>query len=143
MTIEESVRAYLLTLSAVTTITTVIRPDELDQRDKPHERPAIIISVDNEDMDNTLDGVCDMVNARIMVSAISSNKTSARLLAEAIRTNGTNPGTGMAGCTTSGTLPFRAMLESRTSGYIPKEDGSASGLYSVDSMFAVTYYETT
>lgn len=144
MTIEEAIRAKLLTMSAVTAITSTIRADELMQSDVKPGEAAILISVDNIHYENTLDGKCNMAEARITVSSVSGKRSQARALGEAIRTNGTNPGTGLAGCTvTTGDLPFQLMLMDDSIGYVANGDGSDSGLHSMDSEYFATFNETT
>ena len=142
--IEDALRAQLLTLTAVTALTTTIRTDTLAQQDAL-AGPAVLIAVDEETPENTLDGLGGLVEAKITISAVSSQRSQARALAEAIRTNGTTPGTGLAGFTgtTAGMFIDAAILERRQSGYIPEEDGSDSGLYSVDSHYLIQYTETT
>lgn len=144
MQIEDAIVAKLLTLTAVTAITTTIRPDQLAQTDNPKTTPGIIVSVDEETFDDqNIGGTADVVTAMVAISAISASKTRARLLAEAIRSNGTNPGTGLQGCRVrNGTVDFDMMLEKRSSGYVPNMDGSDSGLFAVESVFTVKYYET-
>lgn len=146
MTIEEAVRAKLLTMSAVTAITTIVRVEQAEQRDDILGAAAVLILLDAEVFEEgqTIDGRCELVIATMTISAISGKSTRARALAEAIRTNGTVPGTGLQGCNVTGLgLDFEAMLERRTYGTVPNEDGSDSGLFSVDSIFTVLYRETT
>lgn len=144
--IETAVRAYLLTLSAVTAITTTIRPHELNQDDVPvnSTASAILIVVLKENFANTIDGKCPLVSANVLVRAINRKLSSTRTLAEAIRVNGTDPGTGMAGANvTTGSLPFMAMLEEREVDVVRDQDGSDTGMWSTDSLFYLTFNETT
>jgi hypothetical protein len=144
MTIQEAVRAWLLTRTAVTAITSTIRVDALDQRDKPDVTACILMTVDRKEYDTqNTDGKSDLVQATMMISAISGGRDSSEALAEAIRINGTDPGTGLMGSRVrSGGLNFDAMLESQDFGYIQNIDGSDSGLFSVDSQYTVFYYQT-
>lgn len=142
MTIEEAIRAYLLTRDAVTDITTVIRPYRLEQTDKPNQTPVIVIEIEGENPCNTLDGSGGLVFATVSVSALSTNEGRARVLAKAIQKNGTDPGTGLDGCrVASGGLPFDAQREETTAGYWPNEDGSPSGIFAVVSKYTVSFYE--
>jgi hypothetical protein len=145
MTIEERIRDYLLDLAAVSAITTTIRTDKLDQnRDNLKTTPAIVIAVEEEEFENTLDGRCDMVTCTIAIGAVSTSRVTARNLAEMIRTNNTNPGTGLAGAhVTSGALPFSAVLMSRSTGFVPNEDGSDSGIFSSESKYYVVFYQVS
>ena len=140
-TIEEGLRSFLLTLDAVTALTTTIRPDELATGDT---LPAITITVETEEPQNSLDGLGGLVNATITISSLSETKAEARAIAEAIRINGTNPGTGLAGYTgLAGTFTIDAYLIDRSSGYVAEEDGSDTGLYAVDSTYNIWFAETT
>lgn len=146
MTIEEAVRATILTFSAVTAITTTVRADELLQSDIPPRSGdlAILIGGVKENFKNFIDGTCDLVAVTMIVSAVGRNKADARALSEAIRINGTDPGTGLAGIrVTTGDLPFMAMLEERTHDLVYDQDGSETGLHTWDSIYVVTYHETT
>lgn len=145
--IEEALVARLEAQTAVAALTTAIRPYMLDQkRDKPLEdaTPAIVIVINEETFeDQNIEGKCDLVTASVTISAWSGKLRIARTLAEAIRSNATNPGTGLQGCTVrSGASNFDAMLENRKIGRLMNEDGSDTGLYSVDLLFTVKYYET-
>ncbi len=147
MTIEEAVRAKLLTQVAVTALTSTIRVDQLDQTDTPEDEdtPCILITVDQETFeDQNIGGTTDLVTATMTISGISSDRAVARAVALAIAKNGTDPGTGLQGYATArnAALVWDSMLERRVAGYIPTPDGSDSGLYSVDSVFTVKYYET-
>lgn len=144
MTIQEAVRAWLLTRTAVTAITSTIRVDALDQRDKPDVTECILMTVDRKVcVAQNTDGKGDLVQATMTISSISGGRDESEALAEAIRINGTNPGTGLMGCQVrSGGLNFDAMWESDDLGYIEDIDGKASGLFSVDSQYTVFYYQT-
>jgi hypothetical protein len=146
MNIEDAIVARLLAQSAVSDLTTAIRPYKLRQDDKPENdaTPAILFTVDGESFDDqNIGGTTDLVTAKVTVSAISGKLRIARQVASAIRNNGTDPGTGMQGCKVrNGTVNWDAMLEARSVGIVMNEDGSDSGLYSVDSVFTVKYYET-
>jgi hypothetical protein len=140
MNIEEAVRAKLLTMAAVTAVTSVIRADRLEQTDT---LPAIVLTV-KEDFENELSGTCALASATVNVVSLSRNRPQARDLAEAIRTNSTDPGTGLAGCdVTTGDLPFEAMLVSRQTGYDDPADNSEKGYYWVDSTYICRFTETT
>lgn len=140
MTLEEALRTYLLTLSTVTAITTTIRPDELAEADT---LPAILIELEEELDENDLDGHGGLIYATVIISAISNTKSQARALSEAIKLNGTNPGTGLAGYSgLAGSLKIDAVHNSRSSGYVPEEDGTDSGLHSVDSIYSISFAST-
>lgn len=146
MTIEEAVTAQLLTMAAVTAISSTIRPDELLEEDLPRGdgAAAILIHGLEEHFENTVDGKCSLVSAMLTISALCRNKARARSLSEAIRTNGTDPGTGLAGANvTTGDLPFMAMLEDRSAGMVRDQDGGDTGIHSVDSVYYLTFTETT
>jgi hypothetical protein len=143
MTIEEAIRAYLKTLTAVAAITDVIRVDRLVMKEARDGAAAIVIGIDQELFDNTTAGVCEQVEAKITIGCVSEDEAVARQLALAVRKNGTDPGTGLAGCqVTSGSLPFQAMLERRWVSGVPLPDGRDSGLFCAYADYAVFYYET-
>lgn len=146
MTIEEAVAAQLLTMSAVTAITSTIRPDDMLMSDLPRGdgAAAVLIGDLQEHFENDIDGTCSLVAARLTIAAVCRNKARARALSEAIRTNGTDPGTGLAGANvTTGDLPFMAMLEERSAGMVWDQDGGDTGIHSVDSVYYLTFNETT
>ncbi len=146
MNIEEAIIARLESQTAVTALTTAIRPYKLRQTDKPENdaTPVIVFSIDEEMFDDqNIGGTTDLVTATVTVSAWSGKLKIARQLASTIRNNGTDPGSGMQGCRVrNGTVDWDAMLEKRNVGVVLNEDGTDTGLYSVDSVFTVKYYET-
>lgn len=144
--IEETLVAFLKTLDAVTAIVGTgddakIRPDRLEEFD---DRPAIKMEIDDEDPQNDLIGIGGLVYADVSIFSSARTKTAARALAEAIRINGTDPGTGLAGVkTTVGGVKFDAVLESTQMDYMPLADGSARGNWSINSLYVVSFTETT
>lgn len=144
--IEATLTTYLKTLGAVTAIVGTgndarIRPDRLEESDS---RPAIAIEIDDEDPQNSLDGLGGLVYADVSIFSSARTKTAARALAEAIRLNGTDPGTGLAGvCTTVGGVQFDAVLESTQVDYKSLNDGSGQGNWTVNSLYVVSFTETT
>lgn len=139
--IEDAIRTYLLTRSAVTAITSVIRPDQLEIGDVSKTSPyAVVISVDGEKPCNFLSGRHDLTYSTVTVTALSKKKSQSRELAKAIKDNGTNPGTGLAGATvTTGDIPFDAVLESMEADFYPYDDGSPDGTHAVISTYTVSY----
>lgn len=136
--IEEAIRAYLLTKSAVIAITTTIRPYELDERDVP---PGITISVNKRRPCTFIsNGKSDLTYANITVTAISKRGSQAAALSQAVENNGTTPGTGLDGCTvTTGVLAFDAIRDDSESDYAPFLDGSNNGHYYCESHYTVSY----
>lgn len=144
MNIVEAVKTKILTLSAVTAITSVIRPHQLDQRDLSATTPAVLINLDKEDAftDQNIMGTTDLIRATILVSAVSTKLVTAWSLSNAIKLNGTNPGTGLKGCQVrSGSLYFDAMWEETTWDEMPAIDGSDAVRFFVTSTYTVPYYE--
>lgn len=140
MTIEEAIRAHLLTLTAVTAITSTIRPGELQQSDA---LPAITIGVKSKKSFTDLSGKGGLVSAILMVSSISSRESGATGLAEAIRVNGTDPGTGLAGFRgTAGSLQIHATLTEDAVNYYAYEDGKDAGFFACEAIYDVMYSET-
>lgn len=144
--IEETLVAFLKTLSAVTDIVGTgnnarIRPDRLEESDS---RPTIEMEIDDEDPQNSLDGLGGLVYADVSIFSSARSKEAARALAEAIRLNGTDSGTGLAGVkTTVGGVQFDAVLESTQMDYKSLNDGSSRGNYTVNSLYIVSFMETT
>lgn len=99
--LEEEIRTALLTMSAVTALVGTgadahIRPDVPDAKD-PRDGELILVEVDNEPSENTLDGCSGWVQSDVTLVCRAPTKEKARALAEAVCDNGTSPGTGMAG----------------------------------------------
>jgi hypothetical protein len=147
--IEESLRAFLLTLSAVTDLTGTgalarIRPDRLEFREViPADKAAVIIEVDSERPLNTLDGLGGRVYDDVNLKCRSTQKKVARELAEAIRTNGTDPGTGLAGYHgAAGTQTIDAVLEDMETSFNTADDASEQGYFDVDCHYVISYPET-
>jgi len=144
--LEESLRTFLKTLDAVTALVggataPRIRPDKLDEGDV---LPAIIIEVDDEDEQNTLDGLGGLVVADVNVKCRAGTKKVSRQLARAVRVNGTDPGTGLAGYSgVAGDQTIHAVLEGKTTSYTPSGDGSDEGHYDTDMSFTICFNEAT
>lgn len=145
-TIEHSLRDLLLTLSAVTDIVGTggsarIRPDRLGQQDT---RPGIMVEVDLEEPQNSLDGKGGLVYARVTISCRAVTKAVSRTLAEAVRTNNTDPGTGLAGYHgVAGSQEIDAVLEDTITSFNSKDDGSDEGWYDTDALYVVSFHEVT
>ena len=143
-TIEELIRAALLTMDAVTAIVgegdaAKIRSDHSDEQDTP---PYIVIEIDNEEHLNDLTGKGGRVMADVNVLCRASTRTSSRLLSEAVRLNGTDPGTGLAGY--EGTVLSTVLdcwLEDENLAEIPRDDGSKRRWYDVNMSFRATVAE--
>lgn len=144
MTVGSAVREYLRTLTAVTTRATAIRRRRLIQSDNWMKNDFILLFVNDENFDTqNISGKSDLVTANITISCISSDVDRAWELAEAVRTNNENPGSGLQGAVVrEDDYSFDAMLESRSERDIPNQDGSDSGLVTVDSEYTIKYYET-
>lgn len=141
--VEDALRAYLLTLGAVTSLTTTIRPDELMQGDVTPGTSAIVIEISEVAPAGLLSARTTLVFATITVHAIAEKKTAARALGEAIKTNLTNPGTGLDFChVITGLLPFDATWERSDVGYYPRSDGTETGLFSEAAVYSVSYFQT-
>jgi fructose-specific component phosphotransferase system IIB-like protein len=101
MRIEEKIRTALLSMSAVTALVgggaaAHIRPDVPD-KDDPRDGELILIEVDSEPRENTLDGKSAWVPADVTLVCRAPTRARSRALAEAVCDNGTDPGTGLAG----------------------------------------------
>lgn len=94
-TLEEAVRAMLLSFPAVTALVEQrVRPDVFDRSDRP---PALLVQVDDELIADDIEGRGGLVTATVVIEALDYTRLGSRLLEQAIRTNGTNPGTGLQG----------------------------------------------
>lgn len=148
-TVETNLRTLLLTFSGVTALTGTgdaarIRPDRLHKKDViPDEGGGVIIEVDNERPQNSIDGLGGLVYADVNIICRAREKEIARTLAEAIRTNDTNPGTGLAGYTGTpvGGSKIDAVLEDMTTVFIPEVDGGDEGWYDVFCSYIVSFNE--
>jgi len=146
VSIEDELCAALLDMSAVSALTGTgdgarIRPYRLHARDNRKEE-HIVIEVDSEDRENTLDGKGGLVLATVNVSCRAMTRSEVNTLAEAVRINGTNPGTGLAGYGGSGTT-FDSWLEDETPSMTPWGDGSERVWHTVEQGYMVQYTETT
>lgn len=141
MALEATLRTFLKTLGTVTAIVGTgddarIRPDRLEETDT---LPAIIIEVDSEDPENSIDGKGGLVYADVNIQCRAFEKEDARALAEAVRVNGTDPGTGMAGTSQD---DFHAVLESTSAAlFIPEDAASQNGYFVVDCLYTVSFME--
>lgn len=141
MALEATLRTFLKTLDTVTAIVGTgddarIRPDRLEETDT---LPAIIIEVDDEDPENSLDGLGGLVYADVNIQCRAFEKEDARALAEAVRVNGTDPGTGMAGTSQDG---FHAVLENTSASlFIPEDAASQKGYFVVNCLYTVSFME--
>lgn len=138
-TIEDAIRSRLSGLSAVTAITSTIRPYRAQQTDS---LPYIVISVDEERHENSLDGLGGLISAQIRISAVAATNAQARALAEAIR--GTGGTTGMAGYegTVLGVEIQASILQRKEFEMYPYNDASDEAYYAVESIYLVQYTET-
>jgi hypothetical protein len=138
-TIEDAIRTRLSSLSAVTTITSRIRPYRAQQTDA---LPFVVVACDEEQHENTLDGLGGLVTAQMRISSVAETLAGARALAEAIR--GTGGTTGMAGYegTVSGVEIQASILQRKQFDFQPYGDSSDSGFYEVASIYQIQYTET-
>jgi hypothetical protein len=148
--IEEALRAFLVTLDAVTALTAVgttgdyrIRPDRLEEDDDERQE-HVIIEVDQERPQNDLSGKGGLVYADVTLRCRGPTKKRARALAEAVRVNGTDPGTGLAGYEgAAGELAIGAVLEDQQASESPAGDGSDRRTYDVFCSYEISFSEAT
>lgn len=143
MAIEDAICTRLLAQSAVTAITSTVRPYKASQAD---QMPFIVFQVEQEQMNaNDLLYQGGLVDATVRIIAVASTIAGARELAEAIRGNnaGASP-SGLAGYegTVASVEIQGAELQTRECGYEPFADGSDAGYYHVDSIYLIHYTET-
>lgn len=142
MAIEDSIRTRLLAQTAVTAITSTIRPYKLAQQDT---LPAIVLMVETETFNNSIDYQGGLVDCRMRIMAVAESLASARALAEAIRGNNSSGSpNGLAGYegTVSGIEIQGCELTSREVQFEPFGDDSDAGFYHVDSIFLIQHTET-
>ena len=143
-TIEELLRAALLTMDAVTAIVgegdaAKIRADHPEESDDP---PYIVIEIDNEDHLNDLMGKGGRTQVGINLVCRGLTRKRSRVLSEAVRINGTDPGTGLAGY--GGTVLLTVLdcwLEDEVLSDVPRGDGSKRRWYDVNMSFQATVAE--
>lgn len=141
--IHDDLRAFLLTLSAVTDVvgSTKVRPDVAEQDDEP---PYIVIQTRRIDHANSLDGLGGLAKATIEIHCVSLSAVERWEMVEDVRINDTNPGTGLAGYSgTAGTREIEAHLTDTVSGFNPATDGSEKDVYYCVSTYIVEYAEAT
>ena len=102
------------------------------------------MEVGDDEPQNCLSGTGGLVYANVSIYSTARTKAATRALAEAIRVNGTDPGTGLAGHHgTTGGVTFDAVLHTRELDFVPATDGSQRGSFIVNSLYIVSYHETT
>lgn len=138
MAIEDAIRARLLAQSAVTAITSTVRPYKAPQSDR---LPFIVFEVPTETPHNDLTYTGGLTDAIVRVMCCADTTASARALASAVVGSG---GSGLAGYegTSSGVEIQGVLLQSREAGFEPWNDASDDGFYHVSPIFLVQYTET-
>lgn len=138
--IEDGIRALLLSLPAVTAITTRVRTQVLDEND---ELPAVLISLENEDRDSDFSGYAGLTHLTCQVMALSKEHAECRALSEAIRGSAGTPGLegfdGTAGGVTFHveSIPNRVFLQQ------PLQDGSKDYWRAISLVCRIGYSELT
>lgn len=146
MSVEADLRTLLLTFDALTALVGTgdsarIRPDKLAQGDDD-KLQAIIIEVDDEQPQNTLEGTSLRRYADVTIRCQARTKAQARAVALAVKLNGTDPGTGLAGYVgTVNSTVYDAWLEDEQTSYSPVEEGSDEAYYYVFSNYQITWAE--
>lgn len=145
MSLEADIRTALLTLDAVTALVGTgdsarIRPYQLaaiDDREEEH----IIVEVDSEPREHSLDGGNCLVLATVNLSCRAMTRDAARTLAAAVKTNGTTPGTGLAWYGGSGTAFDAWIPEAGTPSTIRWGDESKRVWHTVELTVTCQYSE--
>ncbi|HCS53286.1 hypothetical protein [Rubinisphaera sp.] len=140
-TLEEAVRAMLLSLDAVTDLVgDRIRPDILDRSDDP---PAILVKVEDEQLHTDLDGQGGLVKAVVVIEAIATTRIESRALERAIRLNGTDPGSGLQGYAgLVGEFDIRCCtLARRKPFFLERESDEDVDWYGIASFYEIEYPE--
>ncbi len=149
MSIEDSIRAQLLTKTAVTAIVGTstaarIRPYKLWQKDNIATGSAILFRVNRETPQNDLTHTGGLVEADVSIISCAQELADARALHEAVRLNGTNPGTGLAGDEWSllGIDVQSCCLVYADPDFQFYRDDSDEGFYLMDAHYTLLYGET-
>lgn len=115
-----------------------------DRCDLGHKVIVVQIDAEAPEESGCIDGTDYVENAACIIRALTNNRTDSWTLARAIKRNGTTPGTGMQGIRwTNGSVTYDAIWQSSDAGYIPADDGSDSGLFTVDSQYKLLIQEAT
>jgi hypothetical protein len=135
MIIEESLRAALKGMVAVTTIVS----DRIwDEWFRSETLPAIVFEIDMENPQNDLSGRGGLVLAEANIICRAATRSASRALAEAVRRNGSiEPGSGLAGYSGA----FDAMLDDIQTALTPKAEGSSAYWYDTNMSFALSWSE--
>lgn len=135
MIIEESLRAALKSMTAVTAIVS----DRIwDEWFRTATVPAIVFEIDTENPANDLSGRGGLVYADVNIICRAATRAASRTLAEAVRTNGSiSPGSGLAGYSGD----FDAVLEDTQPAAVPKAEGSNAYWYDTNMSFSVSWEE--
>ena len=148
MSIEEDIRTALLAMTAVSEFNgsgsgdvIVIRYGYLEEDDDTDDS-HIVIDIDSDTPQNTLDGLGGLRFADISLSCRARTMANSKALAEAVRLNGTTPGTGLAGYGGSGTS-FDSWLQEETRATEPFDDNSGRWWHVVIQTYTVCYTEAT
>lgn len=142
MTLMADILNELLSMSAVTALVGTgadarIRPDLMDESDDLTLQ-HILIEIDDETPQNSLDGLGGLVYASVVVSCRALELQDATALAEAVRLNGTDPGTGLAGLSAAN---FEAVLNDQTTSLTLFDDGSQNGWRDVTQNYTISHAE--
>lgn len=147
--IEASIRAKLLTLSAVTALVgsgaaARIRPYKLWQKDDVSGDGALIVRVNREEPQNDLTYRGGLVRGDVSIVACAETIEAARALAAAVRSNNTDAGTGLAGSDWElADVTVQSCLHTfNEPDFIPYSDDSDEGYFVVDSHYELMYEET-
>lgn len=144
MSLEGDIRTALLDMSDVTALVGTgnsarIRPRELaaiDDRQEEH----IIIEVDSQPRENSLDGEEAFITADVNLSLRAMTLAGVKALASAVKTNGTTPGTGLAWYGGSGTA-FHAWLEDEVPSKIRWGDDGKRVWHTIEQSYKMQYTE--
>lgn len=159
MAIEAALVTLLKTFGAVTAIVgsgdaACIRPYKLWQKDNLKTSDAIVIEVNSEEPQNSLDFRGGLIVADVSVKSVSEQLDGARVLAGACRDNGTSSetthSTGLEAWPpdeNTNNVIAGVQIDGISSGtrqvsFVYYSDESDEGYYIVDSHYTVIYQET-
>ena len=142
-TIEQAVVTALQGMTAVTAITSQIRPMKFAFRDDINSGPGVLVFPEQEDMQVDLSGRGGAESMQMLVRCASLTMIQSRNLAEACRNNGTNPGTGLEAFsgTVAGMVIQMITIDTKTFDFIFFGTHTDEGYYVVDLHCTVDYSE--
>lgn len=137
MSIATDLRSYLLTQSALTTLSSTRM--FCHKRDQGSAFPALVLSLESEEHGHHLRAASGWAMARVTIDSVASTYVSAAAIDEQVRQelSGFNGTIG-----TSSTLVTSVVLDNRAERFMDPIDGSDVGAFVISSDYMVQYAES-